>query len=363
MKALTLVVTAVGCPGGPAILKALRRGAAEAQRPLRLVGTDSRPRAAGRYLCDAFYVVPKGNDPDFLAAMEEVCRETSADVLVPLASPELQPLAGRLDQWPCRIAVSPPCALAAVEDKARLYQLAASCGRGDLVPRHQLVRTWSEMADAIREMGYPASPVAVKLPVAHGSRGFRIIREGSGRLARLLEEKPDGTVITLAELERILTETDLFPPYLVMEYLPGEEWSVDALTAPVPAQGTRLLTAVPRRRVETRGGICVVSEVARQPALEAAAAEIVQATGLTYAVNLQFRFAIDGRPCLLEVNPRLAGTVAATIGAGLNLPWLAVLLCLGEEAGNLPEPEWGVRVERHWQEVFYGPAEDCRGGL
>lgn len=359
MSPLTLVVTAVGCPGGPSILKSLRRAAAAAGRSLRLVGTDCRPAAAGRHLCDDFHVVPAGVDPEYLPVLADLCRRVGAAVVLPLASPELQPLAWERENWPCRVAVSPVSALAAVEDKAWLYGLTVRCGRPDLVPRHVLARTWPELAAAVQTMGYPARPVAVKPPLAHGSRGFRILREDRGGLAGLLEEKPDGTVTTLAEMERVLAQADPFPSYLAMEYLPGEEWSVDVLAAP----GGRSLAAVPRRRVETRGGICTVSEVAANPELAAAAAGLVAAAGLEYAVNLQFRQADDGRPRLLEVNPRLAGTVAATVGAGLNLPWLTVRLSLGEDVGDLPEPVWGTRVERHWEEVYYAPAADRGGGL
>ncbi len=359
MSILTVVVTAVGCPGGPAILKALRAGADAAGEKVRLVGTDCRPTAAGRYLCDTFRVVPAGADPGFLSALSALCAEVKADVLLPLASPELQPLAGERHRWPCRVAVSPPIALTVVENKAHLYGLAEACGRPDLVPAHQLVHTWADLADAAVSLGYPANPVAVKPPLAHGSRGFRILRQDGDRLAALLEEKSDGTVTSLAELERVLAGAAPFPPYLVMEYLSGAEWSVDVLAGP----GGRVLAAVPRRRVETRGGICVVSEVAANPELAAAATQVVAAAGLEYAANVQFRLAADGRPCLLEVNPRLPGTVAATVGAGLNLPWLAVGLGLGRATGTLPEPEWGTRVERHWQEVFYGQATDGGGGL
>lgn len=360
MRPLTVVVTAVGCPGGPSIVQALREGARAAGRPLRLVGTDCRPDAPARYLCDAFATVPPGSDPAFVPSLDALCRQERADVVLPLASPELLPLAMARDTFPCAIAVSPARAVAVLENKADLYRWAAVTGLGHLVPRHRLTRTWAELARALADLGYPEKPVVVKPPVAHGSRGVRIVWPDGDLRDRLLHHKPDPTAISFPELRRLLAGSDPFPPLLAVEYLPGDEWSVDLLVSPAG----QVLAAVPRRRLATWGGICVASQVEPNRPLAEAASALARAAGLAFAGNVQFRATAAGQPRLLEVNPRLPGTVAATVAAGLNLPWLAVALATGWDPGPLPEPAWGTRVERHWKEVvFRGTAEDSGGGL
>jgi carbamoyl-phosphate synthase large subunit len=57
---------------------------------------------------------------------------------------------------------------------------------------------------------------------------------------------------------------------------------------------------------------------------------------------------------LVEVNPRVQGTIVAALGAGVNLP----LLAIKQEMGLDIEPielnvKWGTRFSRYWTEVFY----------
>jgi carbamoyl-phosphate synthase large subunit len=57
---------------------------------------------------------------------------------------------------------------------------------------------------------------------------------------------------------------------------------------------------------------------------------------------------------VIEINPRVAGTIVMGVGAGANLPYLGVKYALGE---SLPpvDVEWGTRMVRYWQELFRTP--------
>jgi carbamoyl-phosphate synthase large subunit len=63
----------------------------------------------------------------------------------------------------------------------------------------------------------------------------------------------------------------------------------------------------------------------------------------------------NGDPLLLEINPRVQGTIVAALGAGVNLPLLAV-----KKAMEIPvEPSemavaWGTSFSRYWTETYYG---------
>jgi carbamoyl-phosphate synthase large subunit len=57
---------------------------------------------------------------------------------------------------------------------------------------------------------------------------------------------------------------------------------------------------------------------------------------------------------IIEVNPRVQGTISAGLGAGINLPVLAIKQELGipiDEAAL--QVKWGTRFSRYWNEVFY----------
>ena len=66
MRPITVLLTAAGSPGTAALVRALRQNG---ERDVRLVGADMSERSVGRHLCDAFQLVPPGDDPGFADAV------------------------------------------------------------------------------------------------------------------------------------------------------------------------------------------------------------------------------------------------------------------------------------------------------
>jgi carbamoyl-phosphate synthase large subunit len=71
-------------------------------------------------------------------------------------------------------------------------------------------------------------------------------------------------------------------------------------------------------------------------------------------IGIQLKKSTAGKFLIMEINPRVQGTIVAVLGAGVNLPSLAVNLELG-----LPvKPEelqvnWETKFTRFWNEVYY----------
>lgn len=82
--------------------------------------------------------------------------------------------------------------------------------------------------------------------------------------------------------------------------------------------------------------------------------KIIKAIELHGNIGIQVKYSHSNQPLLLEINPRVQGTIVAALGAGINLPLLAVK----QELGMTIDPkeldiDWGVKFSRHWTEVFY----------
>jgi carbamoyl-phosphate synthase large subunit len=58
--------------------------------------------------------------------------------------------------------------------------------------------------------------------------------------------------------------------------------------------------------------------------LESFGRAVAEATGITYVANVQCKRDAAGRPALLEVNPRMPGTLGLTIASGVDMPRLAL---------------------------------------
>jgi hypothetical protein len=122
-----------------------------------------------------------------------------------------------------------------------------------------------------------------------------------------------------AERHRQLRESDI--DYVFAEYLPGEEYTIDCIS---DAQG-RLLHAAPRRRTRIRNGIAVrTSPAPADAALQAMAVAIADDLRLRGAWFFQARRDVHGTPKLLEVAPRIAGSMALSRQRGINYPLLGI---------------------------------------
>ena len=59
----------------------------------------------------------------------------------------------------------------------------------------------------------------------------------------------------------------------------------------------------------------------------------------------------NGKPFLMDLNPRLTATVSVIAAAGLNLPYLRIKQLLNE---TLPEIDinYGTRLKRRYGEIY-----------
>lgn len=345
----TVLLTGAGAPGASGIIRSLR---AADERSLRLVGVDIDEEAYGFALVDEYATVPPGDSPEYIPAIAAIADRVGADVVLPLTTAELQPLARHREEFEASVMVSPADALSVANDKAALYRFLAAEGF-DCAPAYRLVSSETEFLTAVDDLGYPDRRVCFKPPVSSGMRGFRLLDERGDRLERLLEEKPGTGVTTLEEILPVLTSGEQFPDLAVMEYLPGAEYSVDAL-----AMDGRVDPIVPRSRSRTRAGITFEGTVEEREDLIHETERICRELDLRYNVNVQFRYDERGTPKVIEINPRVAGTIVMCVGAGANLPYLAVKYALGEVPPAV-EVEWGTRMVRYWQELFRTPDGDA----
>lgn len=348
-EGVTVLMTGAGAPGASGILRSLRR---VDERDIRVVGVDMDPDAYEFGLVDESYTVPAGGDDDYVSRIADVAAVEDVDVVLPLTTDELEPLAAGRQAVPATVMVSGYDALATANDKGALYEFLDGNGF-DAAPDYRRVDDETSFVEAVESLGYPDRPVCFKPTVASGMRGFRVLDERVDRVTRLLDEKPGEAVTTLEEVRPVLAQADPFPDLAVMEYLPGEEYSVDVL-----AMGDSVGPVVPRTRSRTRAGITFQGVVEENDALIEAATDICRDLGLRYNVNLQFRYDGDGdgdgTPKIIEINPRVSGTIVMCVGAGANLPYLGVKHALGEPIPPV-DVRWGTRMTRYWNELFRSP--------
>jgi carbamoyl-phosphate synthase large subunit len=337
-------MTGAGAPGAAGIIRCLKKS-----NELRISGADVNPNALGKYLLNDFHVIPAAGDENFIPALLELCKEQKVDLILPLVTRELLPLSSSIRQFEkinTRVLVSNEAGIDTANDKGRLYETMQA--KGLAVPDFRIVRQVSEFKQAVKELGYPEQPVCFKPCVSNGSRGFRILDASVDEFKLLFEQKPDSRYMQLEKALQVLSSA-AFPPLVVSELLPGDEYSVDCI-----AVHGKCLLALPRLRVRTLGGITVEGEFVNHPGIISYCAEIVGLLGLHGNIGIQVKMDKKGDHKILEINPRVQGTIVAALGAGANLPLMAVMMELGEGPEISATPvKWGTKFSRFWDEVYY----------
>jgi hypothetical protein len=110
------------------------------------------------------------------------------------------------------------------------------------------------------------------------------------------------------------------PTRLILEYLPGPEFTVDCFTD--RESGLQYSRGRQRRRI--RAGIAMDSRFVEDPRFEEMARAISAKLVFHGAWFFQVKAAADGELKLLELAPRIGGTSGLSRAAGVNLPLLSL---------------------------------------
>ena len=225
---IRVLVTGVGGPAAVSVIKSL-----SLDPTVQLLAADMDPWAAGLYLLppDARTLIPAGLDPDFASAVLARCVALGVHVLIPTVDAEMRPLARARAEYAAagiELMLAPERALDLTLDK---LALARCCAGHVRVPRTE------RFDDALD----PASwdyPVVLKPRTGSGSRDISVVRSAQD----------------LAGLERSAE-------FIVQEYLPGEEYSIDVLAD----TRSHVIAAVPRVRARVDSGVSVAGRTVHEP--------------------------------------------------------------------------------------------------
>ena len=315
LRPLKLVLTATGCPGAATLIGRLK---AVEEREITVFGVDARADAIGRFLCDGFETVPSGGAPGYIPALLRIVERERPDVVFVQSSHEVAAVAAHRDEFErrgARALVAGPQAVALCNDKAAMHRAL----RDAPVPQPTLLLPDSLEAflAGAHELGYPGRPVCFKPRVSKGSRGFRILSAGIDKVHVLLHERPSNLYMTLDEFAALFADVTPFPALMLMEYVEGIEFTVDALID----QGEIVLAQVKTREaVDT--GLAMAFRTVERPDLIDVSRHVCRTLGLDWFVNIQFR-----GDRLLEVNPRVSTFVYQD---DFVLPYLGIKYALGE---------------------------------
>ena len=255
----------------------------------------------GRFVYEEYVAgLPFHHQADFADQIAEVVRSHRIDAIYPTmdaVAETLQNLAGRIG---CRVIGSEPRVTAICASKTAAYDLLADC-----VPTPQRYSSLDEV---------PSFPIFIKPDRGYGARNS------------MLAETP--------EVARTFLASKCTDNMLLLEYLPGREWTVDCFSDRHGA--LRFHAARGRNRISN--GISVNTSPSGDYAAE------FETWAQTINANLKPRGAwffqakqgAGGQPKLLEVAARLGGSSGVFRCQGVNFALLSVFDAFDQDISIAP---------------------------
>jgi len=325
---------------------------------VRIVGLSTDPDTPHQAILDAFYVVSSHEDAGYIDALIRILKTEQVEIIFPIISEGLEALLIHevriFSETGARILSSPLQALTTANDKGLLYDYLRRSpdeALSALSPVFYPAGTKTALFDAVHAIRASGKIPCIKRRRGEDAEGFWIIDDSADFLSQLFS-KPPGRILSekmLAGMLEGVGDYDPIPPYLVCEYLPGEEWDCDVLS-----KNGELLSVTTRINLCMAGGLTSVLEVRDHPFLASCCSKIVASLKLSYVACISFRADADGRFFLLEINPRMMGNIYVSTLAGNNYVKMAIDLLRGHEIHPVP-PKNGIRTALYYDQFSINP--------
>jgi predicted ATP-grasp superfamily ATP-dependent carboligase len=299
-------------------------GAAGQSRPLR-----KPPSWHSRYCGRAVELPDYTSAPAaFVDAVAEFARTHQVAVVLPVGDATVAltaPHRDRFAEFGCTLAVAPDAALEIATDKVRTLEVAAKLGIE--YPRSLPVRNLEDLRAAEAAFGYP---FVVKPSVSW-----------TGQVA----ERVHPTEVVNEEEALRSTESYLATgcEVIAQQLASGLRESISLFIA--DSQMLAYCGAAALRTTPPLGGVSVMREsVPVDEELLQACVNLATAIGIEGACEVEFRRDASGQPLLMEINPRLAGTLENAMRAGVNFPLLIWQHATGQPVQPVRSYKTGVRT-------------------
>ena len=257
--------------------------------------------------------VPFITDADFIPAIRSIVQERSIDAIYPTMDSAISVLKANEKELGCIVIASPQETSSVCLSKTKTYRLLQDIVQ---VP-HQY--------DPKQTIQFP---VFLKPDIGYGGKGTALAAN-QAELAQAISRR-----------------TDL----LVLDYLPGEEYTVDCFT---DRRGI-LLYAAARKRNRIKSGISVNTFfVDNQDEFLEIAQKINSALTFRGAWFFQMKRDKAGRLCLLEVASRIGGSSLLSKAKGVNLALMSLFDAFDIDVSLQINSDYHVVLDRAFDNCYH----------
>lgn len=309
---ITILIDGAGTVTCQSVIKGLK---AQKEFDVHIITMDMEKESVGAYWADSFYKVPPAKDDSFIPTVISIMKTENVDLLIPIIDYGFEKLSKEKEAIEeitgGKVVISPFDTIEICNDKLKF---------------HNKLITFKDIKTCKCVVDHESYPYFAK-PRFDGRASLGCFKINSYKDYKYVKEH---------------VENPLF-----LEYLKGEEYTVDTLS---DFEGN-WVGGVTRVRTETKSGVSYKAKVVHDYEMLAQAKFIAENIGIVGPANMQC-FKNDTCITWFEINPRFAGTFAASLGAGFNSPYLLLKLFKGFSISEEDITYEDVTMLRYWDELI-----------
>ena len=292
-------------------------------------GSQSALSFRSRYAAHSLVLPDVAAGPDvFAAAVVSFVREHLVPVVIPTndgAITAMTPYRSQLAALGCTLALASDATLAIANDKDRTLAVAERLGID--YPRSMRIESLDDLSAVVDAFEFPF----VLKPTVSFPRDAPV---------RLQVTEVIDEVEAVSAIQTYLSSGS---GVLAQQWASGRREGVSLLM--VDGEVRAACAHVAHRTSPALGGASVLREsIPLLPDLYDPAVRLVQEIGLDGVCEVEFRRDATGRPLLMEVNARLAGTIENALHSGVDFPLLLWQWATGQPVTSLAGYRIGVRT-------------------
>jgi predicted ATP-grasp superfamily ATP-dependent carboligase len=264
----------------------------------------------GRYIYDDYVSeLPFVDDNDFIEKLNALIDKRKLDYIIPAHDSVLLRLAIAKDKGElnCEVIASPLKTCEIARSKAQTYEHLKNT-----------IKT-PKVYSSVEEIPGENYPVFLKPDIGQGSKGVHMARNAN----------------------EIAMHLDKDPSLIILEHLPGKEYTIDCFTN----MDHELMFSEGRERKRIQNGISVSSHTVNDDRFTHIAQAINATLKFRGAWFFQVKENSSGDLVLLEIAPRIAGTMGLVRCKGVNLPLLSLFDAAGLSV-TIAENDYEITIDR-----------------
>ncbi len=308
---LNILLTCVGGGLAPQLIRSLK--SSKIYKNIKVFGVDMNPDAAGKDFADYFQAVSSGRSKNFIGQIIKICKKFKINIIIPGSDEDALNLSKnrlRIEKNVTKIACVSFKTLKILSNKSKTYDYLKKFNIP--LPTWHEAKNQKELFMYIKKITQIHKDVVLKPSVSRGGRDVYIISKKN----KIEKFKNNGREVELninIFKKKYLKKIKKIFPLVVMEKLYAPCYDFDML-----CKNGKLIKGVTRRRVnpsvpndghyvENRKDILNIGK------------KIAKCFNLTWLYDCDFMLDRQNKPKIIEINPRMSGSVAVSVAAGIPL--------------------------------------------